>query len=70
MDNHRKLLGFTPHEFRSSSFYEELHLQAQEIAAEMMNSDIIQDFRSVSSRVLKEFNGDYIMGPTGLSYLV
>lgn len=70
LEDQRKNLGLTPQEFRETPFYEDLHAQAREIAGEMMNSEIIHDFKSVSTRVLEEFKDDYMVGPTGHAYKV
>nr|QYC94343.1 putative phage/plasmid DNA primase [Oedogonium sp. 210] len=70
MENHRKMLGLTPDQFRKSSFYEELHAQARDVATEMMNSEVVLDFRAVSSRVQEEYKGEIMIGPTGHSYIV
>ncbi len=70
IESHRNNLGLTVHQFKKCSFFEELHAQAMEIASIMMNSMIVNDFKSVSSRVLEEFLNEYMVGPSGHSYLV
>lgn len=70
MEDLRKGLGLLPHDFRASEEYNKLHQLAREVATEMNDSEIVADFRTVSSRVMDEYNNDYLIGPTGHSYLV
>jgi hypothetical protein len=70
LDNHRLSVGLRPAEFRKVSFYEDIHQKAREITAEMNNSAIINDFRSISSTIQQMYYNEVLMAPTGHYYPV
>lgn len=62
--------GMTMKEFQSSSFFEEAYRIAQEVSYEMQNSEVISDLRDISAHMKRSYMDDYMVGPTGHSYLV
>ncbi len=70
LEQFRKDSGLTNREFKDSPFYEECYKIAQDVTSEMQNSSVIVDFRAISEWIRKSYDGDFLRGPTGHSYLV
>lgn len=70
LESFRNDTGMTQKEFRFSQFYEDAYKIASEVSYEMQNSEVISDFRDISAYMKKSYMDDYMIGPTGHSYLV
>src|SRR3569623_1070802 len=62
--------GMAEKEFKSSSFYEDAYRIASVVSYEMQNSEVISDFQDISAYINKSYMNDYMIGPTGHSYLM
>jgi P4 family phage/plasmid primase-like protien len=70
LESFRKDLGLTEREFKDSTYYEDCHTIARNVTQEMMNSSVIMDFKAISEWIHKAYLNEYLIGPTGHSYLV
>jgi phage/plasmid-associated DNA primase len=70
LEHHRKTLGLTQAQFKQSAFYPECYTFANTFAYHMNNSNVIAELRTLSEKVCKENEGDFLYGPTGHKYIV
>ena len=70
MEFFRKEIGVTKNEFRKAKYYEALHALARDVSEFVNGTDIIQDFRDVSSFLFKTYKGKSLRGPTGHTYQI
>lgn len=70
MENERKNLGLSIKEFKSSTYYENLHEMSKEITELMKNSEIVQEFQELSKRIKEENLGEMMRCPVGKEYLI
>lgn len=64
LDFMRKEIGLTQAQFDNAPYYEALYALARDVATFVNNTNIIEDFRNISSIIKKEFDGQFIKGPT------
>lgn len=57
-------------EFRQSAIFEEIHLQAKEIAAQMQNMKVVEELRTLSKDVFEINKDGFLKGPSGHMYKV
>lgn len=70
MESERKKLGLTVKEFKSSTYYENLHRMSKEITSLMKDSEIVQEFQELSRRIKEENMGEKMRCPVGKEYLI
>jgi hypothetical protein len=68
MENERKNLGLSIKEFKSSTYYENLHEMSKEITELMKNSEIVQEFQELSKRIKEENLGEMMRCPVGKEF--
>lgn len=66
----RKEIGLTQKQFDNAPYHPALEALARDVATFVNGTNIIEDFRSVSHLIRKDYNGEIIKGPTHHEYKI
>lgn len=64
LDFMRKEIGLTQSQFDNAPYKQALYALARDVASFVNNTGIIEDFRNISKIIKRDFNGQFIKGPT------
>lgn len=70
LDFMRKEIGLTQKQFDNAPYYHTLEALARDVATFVNNTSIIEDFRNISNIIKKDFDGQFIKGPTHHQYKI